>query len=93
MYTNVHENALIDGWKKIETKPSEIYKIEIKDNKPMYNRDMNVHRFLLFLKMIPCHKVKFENAANSFMVFSEVTLFEWCSVANIISKTYFMQFL
>lgn len=72
MFPNNNQNALIEGWKAIENKPSEIHKIEIKENNPMYHRDLNVHRFFLFLKMLPCHKVKFENAANSFMVFSEV---------------------
>lgn len=76
MFPSVNQNAFIDGWKKIETKPSEIYKIEIKDNNPMFNRDIDLHRFFLYLKMLPCHKIKFENAVKSFMVFSEVIRFE-----------------
>lgn len=72
MYPQIDENALTVGWKCFENKPSVKYNIELNDNDPIFHRDLDVHRFFLFLKMLPCHRVKFENSVKSFMVFSQV---------------------
>lgn len=72
MYPQINEKALTNGWKSIENKPSEKFNVELKDNDPIFHRDLDVHRFFLFLKMLPCHGVKFESSVKSFMVFSQV---------------------
>lgn len=74
MYPDITASALLDVWKEIELKPAEKFKIELKDNAPIFNKDLDVHRFFLFIKMLPCHRIKFESAVKSFMVFSEVCL-------------------
>lgn len=72
MFPNVKSKYLIDEWQRIEKAPSEKYKFDLKDNDPIFHKDLDVHRFFLFLKMLPCHKVRFFTAVKSFMVFSEV---------------------
>lgn len=72
MFPDVTANALIDVWKEIEMKPMEKYNIALTDNATIFHKDLDVHRFFLFLKMLPCHRTKFDSAVKSFMVFSEV---------------------
>lgn len=72
MYPKINAQALVYHWKNIETKPSEKYKIELTENDAVFHKDLNVHRFFLFLKMLPCHRVQFKSAVKSFMVFTEV---------------------
>lgn len=72
MFPQAKVNALIDGWRLIEKKPFEFHKIEIRDENPVFNCDLDLHNFFTFLKMLPAHKVKFLAAVDSFIVFSDV---------------------
>lgn len=72
MFPEAKANALVDGWQSIEKKPHEYHKIEIHDENPIFNCDLQLHNFLTFLKMLPTHKVKFVAAVNTFIVFSDV---------------------
>lgn len=74
MYPLVKTHALIDIWQHIEKKPFEMHKIELTEEDPVFNADLQLHNFLTYLKMIPAHKVKFTNALKSFLVFSDVSV-------------------
>lgn len=88
MLPQAKANALIEKWGSIEKKPYEFYKIDINDEHPTFNCDLQLHNFLTYMKMLPAHKVKFLAAVNSFIIVSKVKcnihLKQWLYVYQFI---------
>lgn len=74
MFENTESVQLIVKWPKVQKIPYIDYEIRIDGSvHPIINKSNDVLDFLSFFKLIPTHRVKFQNAVDSFIVFSEVS--------------------
>lgn len=72
MFDDLAGDALTKIWSTIDKKPSQIFKINLDNATDAYHRDDERHKFLTFLKLLPAHRTKFENAVDSMFIFVSV---------------------
>lgn len=72
LFPDVDHQSLITKWPLIKEVPMQ-KGISIDRNVDAYHFDMDIYDLLLLVKMIPTHKVKFEDAVRSLILFSDVS--------------------
>lgn len=76
MFSEIEPNALRDVWPNIKNYPFTSNEIYIDASKyPICAKDADVQCILSYLKLIPTHRVNFDRAVKSFIVFSDVCHF------------------
>lgn len=73
-------------WPDIKNKLHDLYNITLDSNVVVPKMDADLLAFLHLLKFVPVRRVKFENALNSFVVFSEVFYF-WKNIVMHFFKS------
>lgn len=69
-------NGLFDIWPQIKDIPFKAKDVRIDIAKyPLCSRDDDIHFAFTYLKYISTHRVSFENAIKSFIVYSDVRNF------------------
>lgn len=86
MYPDIDEHVLANVWNRIQKKPIQTLNINLLSNEPVFNRDADLYHFFTYMKMLPCHKIKFENAARTFMVFSDVRFEHHIVILRIVES-------
>lgn len=71
LFHEVDANSMLSPWSTIRKKPRDLLKVSLEGN-DKYHMSDDVHDLLMFLKVFPTHRVKFESAVNSLMIFSNV---------------------
>lgn len=72
MYKDHAADSLTKMWPNISKNPNAIYKIELDPAIDAFHIDDERHDFLTYLKLLPAHKTKFENAVASMIIFVDV---------------------
>lgn len=73
LFSEVNADALLMSWIEIRKNPKRLLNISLEED-DNYHKLGEVHDILTFVKAFPTHRVKFETAVNSLVIFENVSV-------------------
>lgn len=74
MFKNINPNSLTTKWNTLDKNIHERLKVFLDRRVDHHHHNADVATVLKFLKSFPVHRLKFERAVDSFIVFSDARL-------------------